>query len=360
MAVKPKRNSGRKKPSIKKRTAKKSQKISQFKKNILIVLGVFLMISLVAFGYFLGQNDTDGPRPAQMDKSGKAYTTKQLLNDLSHLKTKEPKEKKVPAAVKVLKTEKRAAEERTLHKEKRKVGKTAEEAIQKKDIALEYRGKKPKLVIIIDDIHTAAQLRAVKALGMKITPSIFPPYELAPESNLLAKDLKHYMIHLPMESGTRQFNRQYRTLKISFNQEQIKARVGEIRKLFPSARYINNHTGSVFTADYKAMHTLYKALRKKGFVFVDSRTTGMSKVRKIAHEFGDVYVARDIFIDNTHTVPYIHKQLRQAVKTAKKKGYAVAIGHPHPVTIKALSRAKSIFKEVELVYIDDIYRKEHR
>ena len=40
------------------RRRSKSKKVSTFKKSIFIVLGVFLMISLVAFGYFLGQNDT--------------------------------------------------------------------------------------------------------------------------------------------------------------------------------------------------------------------------------------------------------------------------------------------------------------
>ena len=97
-------------------------------------------------------------------------------------------------------------------------------------------------------------------------------------------------------------------------------------------------------------------MRKEGFVFIDSRTTGSSKVRKIAHGFGDAYVARDTFIDNVHTVPAIHKQLVQAVKLAKKNGYAVVIGHPHPITMEALGSAKSIFKDIDLVYIDEIYR----
>ena len=104
------------------------------------------------------------------------------------------------------------------------------------------------------------------------------------------------------------------------------------------------------------MNILYKALRKEGFVFIDSVTTGSTKVKQIAHNFGDAYVARDTFIDNIHTVPAIHKQLRQAVKLAKKNGYAVVIGHPHPSTLKALSTAKNIFNGVELVYIDEIYR----
>jgi hypothetical protein len=57
-------------------------------------------------------------------------------------------------------------------------------------------------------------------------------------------------------------------------------------------------------------------------------------------------------------VNYIHKQLAQAVKIAKKKGYAVAIGHPHKITMQALASANDILKDVELVYLESIYKKE--
>ncbi|RRS30256.1 MAG: hypothetical protein P794_07925 [Epsilonproteobacteria bacterium (ex Lamellibrachia satsuma)] len=326
-----------KKTVVKKRTRKKSQKKSHFKKNIFIVLGVFLMISLVAFGYFLGQNDKKH-NPKQVKKTKTVYVAKKK-KDADTNPIKEPI-KDHPSQIK-------AKKERA----------DRDTSVSASESMLAYRSKKPKLVIIIDDVHTEGQINAIKALDMKISPSIFPPYKLAPKSYLLARGLKHYLIHLPMESSSQKFNRQYKTLKTYFTKEQIEARVKEIRALFPTARYINNHTGSTFTANYKAMHMLYGILRKEGFIFIDSRTTNLTKVRKIAHEFGDAYVARDIFIDNIHTVPSIHKQLRQAVKIAKKKGYAIAIGHPHKVTMQALASAKQILKDVELVYIDDIYKR---
>jgi polysaccharide deacetylase 2 family uncharacterized protein YibQ len=222
---------------------------------------------------------------------------------------------------------------------------------------LAYRGKKPRLAILIDDVHSKAQLQAIKKLGLKITPSIFPPYTLAPKSHLLARKVKHSMVHLPMESSSKQFNKQTKTLMTSFSDEHIADRVMEIRRLFPHVKYVNNHTGSVFTSDYKAMKKLYIALKMEGFVFVDSFTVASSKVKKIAHELGDAYVRRDVFIDNTHTVASIHKQLKLAVQKAKKNGYAVAIGHPHKVTMQAIKSAKNILKDIELVYLDDIYRR---
>jgi polysaccharide deacetylase 2 family uncharacterized protein YibQ len=353
-----KKTTVRKKP-VKKRVTGKTTTRSNFKKNIFIVLAVFFMISLVAFGYFLGQQDRGNSQTliAKRYKSHDTDSKKKLLDDLSKIKTEKPQEKKKTSVPKVSKVEKQTIVKSLSAKKVKEEKKKPQSVIKQKNISLAPLGGKPKLVIIIDDVSTSAQLKRIKALDIKVTPSIFPPSELSMKSHRLAKGLDHYMIHLPMSSGSKQFNKQFKTLKTTHTKAQIEARAKELRKLFPTARYINNHTGSVFTDDYNAMQTLYTALRNEDFVFVDSRTIASTKVPKIAAKSGDAYVARDIFIDNEHTVPYIHTQLRQAVKMAKKKGYAIAIGHPHRMTMKALGSAGGIFKEVELVYIDEIYKK---
>ena len=65
-----------------------------------------------------------------------------------------------------------------------------------------------------------AQINAIKSLPMKVTPSVFPPYKLSPDSHLLVRGLDHYMIHLPMESGNKKLNTQYKTLKIAFSKQK--------------------------------------------------------------------------------------------------------------------------------------------
>jgi polysaccharide deacetylase 2 family uncharacterized protein YibQ len=218
------------------------------------------------------------------------------------------------------------------------------------------QGNKPRLVIIIDDISHYSQLKILKALPYHITPSIFPPSEISRESHKLAAGLKHYMVHLPMESGSAAMNRMRGMLFTRYSKAKMQARVDEIRRLFPKAKFINNHTGSVFTSNYPAMKQLYALLRKKGFVFVDSRTSAKSTVRKVARLYGDAYIARDIFIDNTQTRAYVLAQLKKAVTVAKKRGFAIVIGHPHKATMDALRHAGSILKGVQTVYIDELYR----
>ena len=52
---------------------------------------------------------------------------------------------------------------------------------------------------------------------------------------------------------------------------------------------------------------------------------------------------------------YIISQIKKAIKIAKAHGTAIAIGHPHAITLLALSESKKLFKDVELVYINRLY-----
>jgi len=75
---------------------------------------------------------------------------------------------------------------------------------------------KPQLVIIIDDVHTQKQLHDIQHIGYPVTPSIFPPYTLSPHTPRLARNVVHYMIHLPMESGSAKFNTLSTTTPVRF------------------------------------------------------------------------------------------------------------------------------------------------
>ena len=321
----PKKKSPAKRVAVKKKRMKKKKSTSKLKKGFFIFIGLLFIVSLVSFSYYLNKETKD-----------EASVKSKISKSLPKITKKEVKVKR--------------------HKKVVKKPKIITASNVDNVTFVPYKNSKPKLVIIIDDVHTKAQVVSIKALPVKVTPSIFPPYKLAPNSNRLAYGLKHYMIHLPMESRNKKFNTQYKTLKVSFSNKKIENRIKELRLLFPKAKFINNHTGSVFTSDYAAMHLAYKSMRENGFIFLDSKTKNTSKVKEIAHSYGDVYVARDIFIDNDHSISAIHAQLKKAVKIARKKGYAIAIGHPHSVTMQALASSKEILKEVELVYIDELYK----
>ncbi len=222
-------------------------------------------------------------------------------------------------------------------------------------VSLNAKGR-PKLVIIIDDVAYPSQIRAIKRLPWHITPSLFPPTPAHPDTPKMAQTLHHYMIHLPMEA--RHFNRpEPETLTVKSSETHIGARLAQIRRLFPDARFINNHTGSRFTADTVAMKRLCRKLKRDGFIFVDSRTTPRSVVADACRRYGMPYLARDIFLDNKPDIGYIRAQLKKAVRVARRHGYAIAIGHPHRKTLEALAGARDILKGVEVLYMDELYEK---
>ena len=214
-------------------------------------------------------------------------------------------------------------------------------------------GSRAKLAIIIDDVGTGEQAQKIAALPVRVTPSIFPPEYQRKDTRSLARGFEHYAIHLPMEASSAKNNSA--TLRASDNYEKLRGVIAKLRADFPNAKFINNHTGSKFTADERAMQNLLRAMNEHGFLFIDSRTSPATKAKAAMNGLGMRYVHRDVFLDNQNSVAAVRKKLREAVALAKKQGYAIAIGHPKSSTLRALANSADILGEVDLVYLDEIY-----
>jgi len=215
--------------------------------------------------------------------------------------------------------------------------------------------KKPKLVIILDDVSFGYQVKAIKHLPITITPSFFPPTKVHPNTPIYAKEFKDYMVHIPMQAINFP-HPEPNTININWSYNLIQKRIDEIHKTFPDAKFINNHTGSKFTANLHSMKLLFKALKKDNLGFVDSRTTPYTKAYLAEKIYKIPFFQRNIFLDNIQNISYIQNQLKKAVEIAKKKGYAIAIGHPHSATLKALNNSKNILKNVDVITINQLYK----
>ncbi|XAK46193.1 divergent polysaccharide deacetylase family protein [Campylobacter coli] len=216
--------------------------------------------------------------------------------------------------------------------------------------------KQARLAIIIDDMANISQVKALQALKLKLIPSFFPPDKNHIDTPKLALEFDFYMVHLPL-AAMNYTKPELDTLNPSDSEKRIFKKIKQIKKDFKDLKFINNHTGSLFTSDEKAMKKLYKAFEKEELIFVDSKTIASSKAPKVAKALGQIYIQRDVFLDNQDDVAYIKKQLMEAVNLAKKKGFAIAIGHPRKNTFKALEQSKDLLESVELVYLSEIYAK---
>ena len=211
-----------------------------------------------------------------------------------------------------------------------------------------------KLVLIIDDVATFEHASMIKSIGLKITPSIFPATKTHPDTPSIARSFEFYMIHLPMQA--KHFDSpEIGTLTVNESFESMLEKIKKIRKDFPRAKYTNNHTGSRFTSDYDAMDKAYRALIEQGFIFVDSKTIAQTAVARAAKKYNQPYISRDIFLDDDPSASAVRRELVAAVNLAKKRGYAIAIGHPKKNTITVIKASKNnILKDVEVVYLKDI------
>jgi polysaccharide deacetylase 2 family uncharacterized protein YibQ len=217
----------------------------------------------------------------------------------------------------------------------------------------EFSTKNPKLAIVVDDIILQSQVDAINSLGLNINLSFLPPTNKHPNSAKIAKNQKSHLIHIPLEAFNYN-NSSYNLLKENFSYKQIEKEIIRLKKLYPNAKYVNNHTGSKFTSNLQAMKRLISILDKHDFKFLDSRTSKYTKAIEASKILNIEILSRKIFLDNMSNVNYIKKQIKKAVKIAKKDGFTIAICHPKSATIRALALSKKVLKDVELVYLNDI------
>ena len=196
----------------------------------------------------------------------------------------------------------------------------------------------PRLAIILDDLGTdRAAAESVFALRYPLTLSVLPNHEHSKE---IADEALHrgyqVMLHLPMQSVANE-SPEKEELHPGMSNKEMQAMLGEMIESVPDAVGVNNHQGSQATSDAALMDELMPALRNWNLFYVDSRTTAATVAFDAARREGIPTAFRNVpFLDDVQDVAAIRKQLQLAIRVAKEKKTAIAIGHPHPATLEAL------------------------
>ena len=219
--------------------------------------------------------------------------------------------------------------------------------------------KEGRVAIIIDDIgykkNTADQLLE---LDMNISFSFLP---FGPHTaSLLEKAGKRHcdiLLHLPMEPKNSKYDPGPGALYLKMSKAQIRDTFRKDLAAVPMAIGLNNHMGSRFSEDRKAMGYLMELVREQDFFFVDSLTSAGSVGYELAGKMGVRAGKRSVFLDNDRDKEKIKKQLDLLIRLARKNGSAIGIGHPYPATVAALSEYRETLREnVTLVPIHSLVR----
>ncbi len=264
-----------------------------------------------------------------------------------------PQEPKEPVATKP--TTKKPPQQTVRQTEKEHVKQPPKKNLAKKAHTKKAYHGLPRLVIIMDDVRSVEQGRMIKSLPVSVTPSIFPATADHPDTPKVARMFACYMVHTPMEAFHYPKEEEH-TLRTGDSFRAIDRRIAQIKHNFPRLAAINNHTGSKFTSDTRAMDRLFCALKKYGIRFVDSRTAPTTKACQIGEIHGEEVLSRNIFLDNVDDAEAILERIRESVAYAKKHKVAIAICHPRPATFAALREAPKLLKGVRVVTIDALYR----
>lgn len=219
-------------------------------------------------------------------------------------------------------------------------------------------GGSARLAIILDDLGTdRSAADAVFALPYPLTISVLPNHahsaDIAEEAHRRGFEV---MLHLPMQSVGNE-TPEAQELHPGMPAESIPPLFEQMMAGVPFAAGVNNHQGSEATADPALMQELMPVLEKWNLFYVDSRTTAATVAYDTAQRFGVRSAFRNVpFLDDVAGVPAVRKQLELALRGARQKGAAIAIGHPHPATLQALREVLPQAKSngVTLVYVSDL------
>lgn len=196
------------------------------------------------------------------------------------------------------------------------------------------------VTLVIDDLgYNRERARRALALAPPVAAAVLPgaPYarQIARAANRSRIEL---LVHLPMQGREQDLHTDI--LRADMDESRFRERVRHGLAAVPGAIGVNNHMGSVLTADAPAMALLMDELgaAPHRLLFLDSRTTADSVAQASAMEAGLATASRDVFLDHDLDPVAIERQFRRWLRRAQTTGCALAIAHPHPVTLSTLER----------------------
>jgi polysaccharide deacetylase 2 family uncharacterized protein YibQ len=215
-----------------------------------------------------------------------------------------------------------------------------------------------RLAILLDDLGSdRSAADAIFALQVPMTLSVLPYH--AHSQEIAQEARKHgceVMLHLPMQSVANE-TPERQELRPGLKREEVEDIVTKMLESVPEADGVNNHQGSQATSNGALMDELMPVLRDAGVFYVDSRTTAETVAYDTAKREGVKTAFRNVpFLDDVQNKAAVKRQLQIAIRGAKEKGEAIAIGHPHSATLEALREMLPEAKKqgVRLVLVSDV------
>lgn len=197
---------------------------------------------------------------------------------------------------------------------------------------------KAQFALIIDDMGYHKKVGdALIDLPLDITFSFLPFTPHAGSQLSLARERnRDILLHLPMEATDKKWDLGPGAILTAMTKDEMHDTILKDLNEIPDAIGINNHMGSLFTENKKAMRAFMELTKEHNLFFLDSQTSSRSVAKAVAKELGMLTISRNVFLDNQQDKDQIKKQLDYLIFLAKKHGTAIGIAHPHQNTLDVL------------------------
>ena len=199
--------------------------------------------------------------------------------------------------------------------------------------------------------------RAFLSLDKNLSLSILPHSPFQKETAAAAKQIgSDVLLHLPMEPVEfPHINPGKGALLSSMDTDQMLKQLKANLNAVPFVIGVNNHMGSRLTQDSAKMRQIFTILKRHNLFFVDSVTSSESRCMEAAKLLQLKFARRQVFLDHVQQENAVRLQIKRLITIAKKRGRAIGIGHPYPVTLKVLEEEMDdIKKEVHIVPVSTL------
>jgi uncharacterized protein len=184
------------------------------------------------------------------------------------------------------------------------------------------------LAVILDDAgYSLPELQPFLELPGPLTVAVLPnlPHSTEAARRVLAAG-KDLILHCPMEAEGEE-DPGPGALRVGMSGAQIDRQLAADFASVPGAAGMNNHMGSLATADPALMEAVLSYLKGTGRYFVDSRTTADTVGPALAQRLGVPFLQRNFFVDDERSEKAIASAFQAGVRQARTRGAAVVIGH---------------------------------
>ncbi len=187
------------------------------------------------------------------------------------------------------------------------------------------------VVIVIDDAGRSVEnVKRYASLPFPVTIAVLPKLANSREcADVVRQFGQEVILHQPMQAENLSLDPGPGAIKADMNTYDIASVIKQnLRELGPGVKGMNNHEGSLITANEIKIGAVLDVCAEENVYFLDSRTTAATKAPQAALERDmSIFEKAGPYIDNDLTREKMLERMYETLAYANNHGRAIVIGH---------------------------------